>query len=194
MSLSLASVMAIFVSASSTAPIASYADCLEAGNPVFDVDPPICRDGTNNLIGTPKPAASPAPPIISVPFEILVDGDTRAKVPGHGQQLINTAADWKRYWQAVHAGLPTLPPIIPIDFTTASVIGLNLGPELTTGYGLHITNITASATGTQVNVTESTPTITCSITQATSNPYLIVQTSKLTGLVIFHVTLEKHHC
>ncbi len=192
--LTLACVVAVFIAAGYTAPIASYADCKEAGNPILETNPPICRDGSHTFTGTPLSSAPPSSPQVSVPFEILVDGDTHASIPARDQQVIETEAGWKSYWRDVHRGLPTTPPLIPVDFTTSNVVGVSLGRQTTSGFGLKITSISTSSSGTIVNLTESTPTITCTVVQVITNRYLIVRTPKLTSPVSFHITPELRHC
>ena len=194
LSLVVVSLLAIAVRAGTTAQIGSYADCIEAGNPVIDTNPPICRDGSLNFTGAPTPAPKQLAPDINVPFELLVDGDTRAAAPAHRQDFINSQAQWQTYWRQVHASLATLPPLIPVDFSTSSVAAVSLGERSTTGFGLKITGITESDVGTTVDLTESTPTITCSVSQTTTNRYVIVRTAKLTEPVSFRVTTEKRHC
>jgi hypothetical protein len=186
--------LAVIVSAGTTEPIDSYAACTQAGFPVLQTEPPICRDGNRSFNGTPDPVASAGPAQTTIPFEILVDGDTRTKLPAQLQTLVSTQAAWLSFWSHVHAGLPTLPPLLPVDFATSSVVAISLGPQTTTGFGLKITNISESPTGTVVSYTKTTPTITCQVTPAVSNPYLIVRTPTVTRPISFHLTTELHHC
>jgi len=194
LSLTLAGIVAIFIAAGYTSPIDSYNACVEAGNPILETDPPICRDGVHNFTGTPLPSRTPAPEVSTIPFEILVDGDTHGSSPAHAQVTINNQTDWQHYWQTTHANISPLPPLLPVDFTTSNVVAAGLGSKTTSGYGLKITSITASTAGTVVNLTESTPTITCTVAQVISDRYLIVRTPKLTDPVSFRITSEKRHC
>jgi hypothetical protein len=129
-----------------------------------------------------------------VPYELLVDGDTKASTPAHGQEFINSQSQWQAYWREVHAGLATLPPLIPVDFSHSSVAAVSLGQQATSGFGLKISNITVSAAGTVIDLTESAPTITCAVAQTITNRYVIVRTSKLTEPVSFRLTTEQRHC
>ncbi|HEX3082621.1 MAG TPA: protease complex subunit PrcB family protein, partial [Candidatus Saccharimonadia bacterium] len=188
-SLVLAAIVAIWITAGYTEPIDSYTACVTAGYPVFDSNPPVCRAGSRNFTGLPSPTPTPPAPVTSVPFEILVDGDTHSPVPGHDQQLITTQSQWQTYWRSVHGGLPTLPPILPVDFSSSSVIGTSLGAKPTGGYSLKITSITTGSAGSVIDVTESTPTITCLVTQSITNRYLIVRTdTPLKDPVSFRIT------
>ncbi|GAC1369414.1 MAG: hypothetical protein NVSMB39_1260 [Candidatus Saccharimonadales bacterium] len=177
-----------------TAPIDSYAACVEAGYPVTQSDPPVCRENSRNFLGTPVPAAPAAASAENVSFDVLVDGDTHSSIPGHEQHLLTTPALWDAYWSNVHGGLATLPPLLPVDFTKNDALGVSLGQEFTNGYSLKITGITSSASGTLVSITEFTPTITCSVTKQISNPYVIVRSPKLVQPVSFRITPEKRHC
>ena len=177
-----------------TAPIDSYAACVEAGYPVMLSEPPICNDGSHNFIGTPQPTAAPAAPVENLSFEILVNGDTRSQTPGNEQHYISNAGLWQNYWRKVHSGLSSVPPLLPVDFSKNDVIGVSLGQKTTGGYGLKVTSIATSAKGTIISVTETTPTITCAVSQQLSNRYVIVRTSKLVQPVTFRITPEKRRC
>lgn len=174
--------------------ISSFAECAEAGYPVTESNPPLCRYGNRTFLGPERPETTPSAAISNIDFDILVDGDTHQDIPAHGQAFINTPAEWQAYWRSVHAGLATLPPLIPVDFADTSVVAVSLGAQATSGYGLKITTITADEAGATVNVTETAPTITCTVAQVTTNRYLIVRTAKLTPPVKFRITPDKRHC
>jgi hypothetical protein len=190
----LAIVIGTVKAAGNTAPIDSYAACIEAGYPVLGTEPPICRAGNQNFTGTPSPPPPTAEPSDSVPFDVLVDGDTHDATPAHSQKLINTQSDWRAYWRSAHAGLPSIPPLIPVDFAKSSVVAVSLGAQPTSGYGLKITSINASETGSVINVTETTPTVTCAVAQMKTNRYLIVSSSKIAEPVTFRITSDKRSC
>ena len=174
--------------------IDSYAACIEAGYPVLQTDPPICRMGSRSFTATAAPQATAAPAVQSVDFEILVDGDTHGQLPTHRQDIIDSPAQWQDYWREVHSSLATLPPIIPVDFSTSTVVGVSLGAQATGGYGLKITGITTAESGTTISLTETTPTITCNVAQGLSNRYLIVRSPKLTQPVNFRIATDRRHC
>ena len=67
------------------AAITTYAGCVAAGYPVLETDPPICRVGAHSFVGPLKGLSSPQPAIASVPFDILVTGDTANVIPAHMQ-------------------------------------------------------------------------------------------------------------
>jgi PrcB C-terminal len=176
-----------------TTPIDSYASCATAGYPVTDTSPATCSDGTHAFVGpTQAPAPSEAP-VTSLSYQILVDGDPGGTYP-RTQQVITTQTDWVKYWSAVHAALPTLPPLLPVDFSQNQVIALNEGPEPTNGYSLSVTSVSDSSSGTTVQVTRTTPVPACHPAQVPSNRYLLVLTPKLTAPVSFDITNIPRNC
>lgn len=190
----LAIVVTIFFFAGRTEPIDSYEACVEAGYPVLESNPPVCRANNHNFTGTPLPIASPQEPTSSVLFELLVDGDTKAEQPVHGQQVITTQDQWQAYWAETHVGMSQSPPIIPVDFASSQVVVASLGIKPTGGYGLRVTSISASGRGTVVNLTETTPGQRCIVTDAQSNRYVIVRTPILTSPVNFNVNRAQRDC
>ncbi len=176
-----------------TEPIDSYAKCTEAGYPVTDSDPPACQYGNHLFIG-PRVSPSPsAPEVTSVPYEILVNGDSLGQYPAR-QEVISDPVTWQRYWREVHASLAQLPPLLPVDFNQSDVVALSEGRKPTGGYNIKVTTIAKSAAGTSINVTESMPGETCNLTQSFTNRYLLVRTAKLTPPVSFRITSEKREC
>ena len=181
-------------SAQKSSLITSYSACVEAGYPMVVAEPPVCRASNHNFTGTPYPSLTPVVAAVSTAYETLVNADTHSSVGAHHQEFINTQAQWESYWFTVHSGLPSVPPLIPVDFTRFSVVAVSLGPQPMDGYGIKITNLTMATSGSIVSVTESSPTITCQVAQVTTNRYLIVRTKKLIEPVSFRITAEKRHC
>ena len=176
-----------------TTAIDSYATCATAGYPVAETSPPTCSDGRHTYRGPDTPKPTPADALESVPFEILVDGDSGGKYP-QTHEIITTPADWEQYWANIHAGLTSLPPILPVDFSQSDVIALSEGQQPTTGFNLKITSITTSNAGSNVYVTETIPTITCTESETFTNRYFLASTFKLTEPINFKYTTEKHQC
>jgi hypothetical protein len=173
--------------------IDSYAACAEAGYPIAETYPPTCSDGRHTFLGPPSTVGPLSAEETSVPFQLLVEGDSGGNYPQR-QEVITTIADWQHYWQTVHAGLASVPPILPVDFASSNVVALSEGPQLTSGYNLKVTSVVTSASGTTVGVTESIPTITCQVTQTSTNRYFIAKTDKLTPPVSFRITTDHRHC
>jgi hypothetical protein len=177
----------------STEQIDSFKDCAEAGYPITDSNPPACDYHSHFLLG-PSTAATPSSvAATSVQFWILVDGDTGGTYPNR-QRVITDQGNWQSYWSSVHAGLPSRPPILPVNFMTNQVVALSEGPQPTTGYNLDVTSIMTSAVGTTVYVSEQVPTVTCQVSNVRSDRYFIVETAKLVAPVSFVLTSTKHQC
>jgi hypothetical protein len=171
----------------------SYASCRTAGYPFTDSDPPSCSDGARTFVGTYTPPTPTPAAVTSIPFDILVDGDSGGNYPA-SQQFIHTASAWQSYWSSVHSGLHALPPIIPVDFTQGDVAAISSGPEPTSGYALTVTSVNASATGSVIYATLSVPSVTCKVTYAQSNRYYIIRTPILTPPVTFQVLTTHKSC
>ncbi len=173
--------------------VSSFAVCANQGYPVSDTSPETCSDGAHTFVGpTPSPAPSMAP-VTALTYQILVDGDSKGSYP-KAQQVISSGTQWVHYWDAVHASLPTLPPILPVDFATSDVVAINEGLEPTDGYSLAVTSVSAGATGTSVDVISTVPVASCTVTHQPSNEYLLVQTPKLTSPISFQVTTQARRC
>jgi hypothetical protein len=174
-------------------PVDSYAACVAAGNPVTETYPPLCRAHGQTFTGPGTAPPAPQSSAVSLPFELLVDGDSLGTYP-HRQEVITSADQWQRYWREVHAGLPSTPPILPVDFSHNTVIALSLGRQPTGGANVKVANIMTSTAGTVVDVQESTPGDQCLVTQALTNPYFIVRTGHLPEPVSFRISSQKRNC
>jgi hypothetical protein len=177
--------------------IDSYAKCAEEGYPVSDTEPPTCSVRGRTFVGprtSVAPTASSTPVVGAIqPFDILVEGDSGSTYPTR-QEVIKTDQDWRRYWREIHAHLPAIPPLLPVDFSSSQVIALSEGQKPTGGYNLKITTITSTTKGTIVDVAESIPTVTCTVTQSPTNRYFVVRTAKLPPPVVFRITTEHRRC
>ena len=186
--------LACIIRAGATHPIDSYAACVDAGNPILETEPPICRDGSHSFTGTPHPVApTETEPMTSVTFDTLVDGDTHGDTPRE-QHFITSSAEWARYWGDIHESISPKPPILPVDFATSSVVAVNLGQHTTGGYGIKVTSISTGERGSVIDVAETSPGPTCVLTQSITNRYLIVRTQRLTEPVSFRITPETRTC
>ncbi len=176
-----------------TAPIDSYARCAAAGNPITQTDPPVCVIGAEHFVGPASSPTATAPPTNAQPFDLLVAGDSRGAYPRR-QEAITSQGAWEQYWRTVHASISPLPPLLPVDFTTSEVLAVSQGRQPNGGYDVKITNIMTSATGTVVDVVETSPAATCHAPAVPTDPYMIVRTIKLPEPVIFRLTTQKRSC
>lgn len=176
-----------------TAQIDSYEQCSRQGYPIRESNPPTCSDGRHTYLGpyiTPPPSVEP---LTTQEFDLLVNGDSGGSYPRQFR-VINNQAEWDRFWVKIHAGLSTMPPLLPVDFADHDVVALSEGPKMTGGYSLKVTGISSGQAGTTVHITESIPTIGCTVTQSVTNRYLIVRTNKLPEPVNFRTTTGNRRC
>ena len=184
-------VAAWLVHSLSTAPVDSFLACSNAGYPVTDSNPAVCQSDVGSFTGPLKSPVPTATEIVNQPTELLVDADSHGDY-ARGWQVITSQAQWQAFWSAVHEAV-SLPPIIPVDFSTSDVVALSEGREPTTGYKVEVTGISSSAAGTTIDLTESAPEK-CVEAQHVTNPYYLVQTAKLPAPVNFVLTHTTHTC
>lgn len=170
----------------------SFANCAEAGYPVTDSNPPVCRNGNYYVTGPLASALPDAAVVQSMPFDLLVSAETGTDTPRQ-QIVIRSQADWSSWWGKVHAGLNT-PPLIPVDFATHSVVMIIGGPKETTGYNYKVTAVSLGKRSYIVDTVESVPTLSCLVVHKRTNRYYIVRTSNLTQSVVFRNTEDRRHC
>ena len=177
--------------------VSNFQECVTAGYPISGEDPQICSANHNSY---PESAAGKAASTagdtdlkLGVPFEILVSGDSRGVYP-HVQEIISTEAEWEAYWKKVHASLPSLPPLIPVDFSKKIVAAVSEGPRQTEGYGLSIIAVQSTATSTVVAVHELIPSESCKLTKKLSNTYSIVAFDRPSTPISFSVNSLVREC
>lgn len=186
-------VWSLLIRALETSPVDSFLRCVDAGNPVTDSNPPTCTDGKQYYVG---PYASPdasSEPMKSLQFQILVDGDSGGNFP-RSTELINDQTSWIEYWGWVHNSRSVLPPLLPIDFATSSVIAVSEGKQQTSGYVFKITGVSTGKRGTVIDIRESIPTVTCRVSVIPTNRYFIVRTEKVKEPISFRYSTEKRKC
>lgn len=183
-----------FIGTHQTEPIDSFVACAEEGNPISDSNPARCHDRDLSYLGpVATPAAVIPSPHAAQPFDVLVSGDSGGDYPRR-EEVIRTQAAWRDYWNLVHADLPHMPPLIPVDFTARSVVAVSSGPKPSSGYGLKITALTAAPESATINIRLSEPTKACLVEAKSSNRYLIISTPKLPAAVEFIRATQPRQC
>lgn len=174
--------------------VTDYASCTAAGYAVTDTEPPVCRGpGNQNYTGSVQNMAASGPAYTTNAFQILVDGDLATNFD-RGQFLLTNSNDWQSFWQRVHAGTNTQPPLIPVDFGDHDVVAFVQGNQATDGYSLRSTAVLTSQTGSSISFVEQTPGPMCPVISRPSNRYLIIQTPKLIEPVSFKISTVTHDC
>lgn len=184
--------VAVLLHGTTTEPLDSFASCADAGYPVTDSNPPVCRNGNYYITGPAPTAITATATVQSEPFDLLVSADSGTDTPRQ-QVVIHSQADWVSWWGKVHAGL-TLPPLIQVDFATHDVVMIIGGPKETTGYDYKVTAVSVETRANIVDTLESIPTLSCPVTNKRTNRYYIVRTIKLPDPVVFRNTEDSRHC
>jgi hypothetical protein len=97
------------------------------------------------------------------------------------QVVIRTAAEWKQLWDSHAPG----DPLPPVDFSTATVIGVFAGFRSTGGHKVEITTIAREGEQLVVTWQESRPPRDAIVTQVLTFPFHLVTIPKHTGKIVF---------
>ena len=106
---------------------------------------------------------------IEVAYEILEEGSYGAQF---GTAVIENQADLDRLYALLHGRSDR--PAPKIDFKRKKVIAVRAGPFNTGGYGIHLYSAIYTQDGLETVFLISTPAPTQIVTQAFTNPYLII--------------------
>ena len=106
---------------------------------------------------------------IEVAYEILEKGSYGAQF---GTALIENQADLDKLYALLHGQSSS--PAPKIDFTQKKVIAVSAGSFNTGGYGIHLYSAIYTANGLETVFLISTPEPGQIVTQAFTNPYLII--------------------
>lgn len=177
-----------------SAAVDSYKECVSAGYPVTSTNPPVCNDGHKNFVG---PLASQAPVveenIQTLDYTILVEGDSKGVYPAKNQVITSQAA-WQSFWRAVHSKLPSLPPLLPVDFSKNDVIALTMGVEPTGSYSIHMLSLVQNGQSYQAVVEYRQPGPDCKLPTLKTDPYFLASVPKLHGPVAFETSTATNNC
>jgi len=134
----------------------------------------------------PAPDPEPEPGRIT-PFVIAAGSASDRTIP-----LDDWAADqakWRVLWaQHSQSDAPF------VDFETEMVIGVFLGARPTGGHTVVLEQVTADGQDLAVRVLEGVPGTGCVVTQAFTNPYVLVRVPRHTGSVSFTRRVEVYTC
>lgn len=175
------------------AQIDSFAECVKAGFPVQETQPPTCNDGRQTYAG---PAGTPLPtmePIQDLDYQVLVEGDSEGTYPAKNQ-LITTAAAWQAFWKEVHRSISPLPNLIPVDFSQNDVIALNMGPQPTDGYSIRLLSLVTSGGQVTASVQLRQPGKDCRLPTKATGPYYLAMVPKISAPLKYSLTTVTRNC
>lgn len=176
--------------------VTNFDQCSAAGFPIQESQPEVCSAYGHSYVGPDDGSAVAAAAggvVQTLPFEVMVEGDSRGNYP-KGQEVIRTQSAWQSYWAAVHEAVSPLPPLLPVDFTKYDVIALSAGVVATNGYSLQIGGVNIKDGAAQIVAHETLPGISCVVKPVKTNPYYIVRVAKLPAKVTFQDDQKVHVC
>jgi hypothetical protein len=176
--------------------VSNFDECAQAGYPVQESYPAVCRDYAGHSFTQKVDTSSDSPTgerQTAKDFTILVSGGNAA-FSDRKNVVIKTQANWEKLWRETYAKITPFPNILPIDFTKQMVIGLYAGPKSTGGHYIKVTNIHESAAKVIVGVKEVAPGKACTVTQAVTTPHYLVATAKTDKPVEFQLTTDTQDC
>jgi hypothetical protein len=97
------------------------------------------------------------------------------------QVVVQQDSDWRALWHE-HSPDGDAPRV---DFTTRTVLAVFLGSRNTAGYGVEITRVDRTATGTTARYRESRPGRDLVLAQIITTPFHIVSVPRIAGPVTF---------
>jgi hypothetical protein len=123
----------------------------------------------------------------AIPFSSIEKGSASG-ITTPTTLVVRRQEDWHRIW-ARHASVRTPTPGPPqIDFSQEIVIAVFAGERMTGGFTVQVTAIEESAGVIRVTYREIGPPPDSLLTQALTQPYHLVTTPRVEGLIIF----ERH--
>jgi hypothetical protein len=128
-----------------------------------------------------------------LPFRDLLIDDASSE-PVAGVWVARTVDDWHASWRRLSASRRPPPPPPPVDWTTDMAVVFALGTRATGGYTARIERLRTDGTTMRVFVLETRPGLTCGTTQAVTNPFHVVTTTRQELPVEVVSRVEVHEC
>jgi PrcB C-terminal len=116
---------------------------------------------------------------------------------GYGEAeriVIRDPAAWDHAWATAWANHSPVPPLPPVDFDTEMVVLAALGSRPSGGYTIEIERVTSEAAGAAVRVLATSPAADCFVTQALTQPVIMLRTAAIRGAIRFHDRAEVRPC
>lgn len=141
-----------------------------------------CSDGAvTNVLDEPPPGATELP---AAQVDTLVCA-SYSGVTERRRDVIVSDAEWRAFWELVHARVTPMPPALELDFAESVVIVAAMGGRVTGGYTIDIDGVHRTAEGVVIEVTETSPGAGCLLTQAMTWPVVAVAVPRVGGEVAF---------
>lgn len=93
-------------------------------------------------------------------------------------QLITSADEWRTLWKSVGANRMPAPPVPEVDFEENYLVASFLGNRNNGGYSVSITEMILNNGTLGVSILETKPGANCFVTDAITQPYIVVSVAK----------------
>jgi hypothetical protein len=107
--------------------------------------------------------------------------------------VIQNNDEWTRVWNQHTKIMYPRDPLPQIDFSKTTVIGVFMGQQLTTGYGIEVKEIIDTGLLIVVKVEKTYPKG-CAVGEMLTNPYHIVSVDKIGKYIIFDTSTRAREC
>jgi hypothetical protein len=139
----------------------------------------------------------PASPGMGVPVPLTRFPQDGGAFSGYEQPITLVVRDnetWQSTWTQVYRGRQPIPPLPPVDFSTAMVVVATLGAKPSSGYAMELTGAYRSNGTVTVEATSVSPGPRCVTLPVITYPLDIARMPRLDLPVQFHVTPSVTSC
>ena len=109
---------------------------------------------------------------------IKVSEGSSCGVEEPSNQLITTADEWRTLWKSVGSNRMPAPPVPEVNFEENYLVASFLGNRNNGGYSVSVTDMSLNNGTLSVSVLETKPGTNCFVTDAITQPYIIVSVAK----------------
>lgn len=128
------------------------------------------------LAGCNETAPNAPQPIVRGPLAIeRIGGGYNGGLMEPARLLIRDPRQFADVWAKAWSGMPPMPPLPSVDFTSSVVIVVAMGGQATGGYAIEVKRITAEGDRLIVNVESVMPGAGCAVTLMLTQPFDIVR-------------------
>ena len=136
------------------------------------------------------------PPVTALPtpYEVLEQGDYGG-IEEPGQRLIRDTEAWAALWQQLTAQRFPAPALPEVDFSQQVVVACFMGMQTTGGYAIRVNNLREANGQLYVDLTHTRPGRDCMVTEALTQPYLLLLVETRTATTAtFSVEKKEQEC
>lgn len=131
-----------------------------------------------------------------VPETESIDYGQYTNIDSGMQLVIQNEQEFSTLWEQLHGSSDTIPDLPPVDFEEQTVIAVVMESQPTGGYSVSIDEALLNETGNeaQIRYTETEPGDDCSVTMATTSPYVVATIDATVDDVSFTSSTKVRSC